>query len=182
MYLIGYPRAVTNPESLLTNARGAAGLGQEELAQRAGTSRPTLSSYEHGHRSPTLRTAQRILKSAGFELSITPIITFTEHSDGRGRTFVVPSNLPRLDLDAALALIVLPIHLHWSGPERSFLMRNRADRARVYEIVLREGGPSDVLTYIDGVLLVELWDELVIPRSVRAAWTPVIERALGAAA
>ncbi|WP_308259276.1 hypothetical protein [Pseudonocardia sp. H11422] len=31
----------------------------------------------------------------------------------------------------------------------------------MYEIVLREGNPEDIRTYIDGVLLVELWDELV---------------------
>jgi hypothetical protein len=33
-----------------------------------------------------------------------------------------------------------------------------AERGR---IVLREGGPDDVLRYVDGVLLVDIWDELV---------------------
>jgi len=42
------------PGRMLADARRAAGLSQDELADRAGTSRPTLSSYEHGHRSPTL--------------------------------------------------------------------------------------------------------------------------------
>ena len=44
----------------------------------------------------------------------------------------------------------------------------------MYEAVLREGGPQDVLTYIDGVLLVDLWDELVLPHDLRAAWAPLI--------
>ncbi len=43
----------------------------------------------------------------------------------------------------------------------------------MYEIVLREGVPSDILTYVDGALLVDLWDELVLPREVRTAWHAV---------
>jgi hypothetical protein len=35
---------------------------------------------------------------------------------------------------------------------------------------------------VDGVLLVELWDDLVLPRDVRSAWRPLIERAMSAAA
>jgi hypothetical protein len=50
----------------------------------------------------------------------------------------------------------------------------------VYEAVLREGGPHDVLTYIDGVLLVDLWDELLIPRDLRAAWGPLISKQVAA--
>ncbi len=40
----------------------------------------------------------------------------------------------------------------------------------MYEAVLREGSAHDVLTYVDGALLVDLWDELVLPRDLRAAW------------
>ena len=75
--------------------------------------------------------------------------------------------------------MTLPLHLDWSVPRRRFNLANRVERARVYEIVLREGGPEDVLTYVDGALLVDLWDELVIPRDVRAAWAPAIDAALG---
>jgi len=35
------------PAELLGQVRVSAGLTQEELARRAGTSRPTLSAYEH---------------------------------------------------------------------------------------------------------------------------------------
>jgi DNA-binding XRE family transcriptional regulator len=42
---------------LLAQARHAAGLSQGELARRAHTSRPTLSAYEHGRKSPTPATA-----------------------------------------------------------------------------------------------------------------------------
>ncbi|GAA1275736.1 hypothetical protein GCM10009609_43450 [Pseudonocardia aurantiaca] len=171
-----------DPGLLLAEARRRARLSQDELAERAGTSRPTLSSYEHGHRSPTLQTASRVLAAAGFELAATPLVTFTEHVTSRGRTVAVPSHLPRLSPARALATVTLPLHVNWSEPDRRFDMRDRAQRSRVYEIVLREGTPEDVLVYIDGVLLVEVWDDLVLPRDVRAAWAPVIEQAATAAA
>ena len=171
-----------DPGRLLAEARRAAGLSQDELAERGGTSRPTLSSYEHGHRSPTLATATRILAAAGYELAAIPTITFTEQPTSRGRTVLVPSHLPRLDPAHALATVTLPLHLNWSEPGGAFDLRDRRQRARLYEIVLREGTPADLLTYIDGVLLAELWPDLVLPRDVRAAWEPLLARSFSTAA
>ena len=54
--------------------------------------------------------------------------------------------------------------------------------ARAYEIVLQEGRPADILAYVDGALLVDLWDDLVLPRAVRSAWAPVIDTSRGMAA
>jgi putative transposase len=51
---------------------------------------------------------------------------------------------------------------------------NFIDRARVYETVLQEGRPTDILAYVDGALLADLWDELVLPRAVRSAWAPLV--------
>ncbi|WP_234392913.1 MULTISPECIES: hypothetical protein [Actinomycetes] len=87
----------------------------------------------------------------------------------------MPTTLPRLTPEKAFATVVLPIELNWSEPERRFDLRTRADRARVYEIVLREGTNDHIAEYIDGALLIDLWDELVLPRSVRAAWSPLVE-------
>jgi hypothetical protein len=115
-----------------------------------------------------------VLAAAGFELSVEPHMVFTERVTSRGRVVAVPSSLPRLSVDLALATVQLPLHLNWSQPGRRFDLADRRDRARVYEIVLREGGPDDVLAYVDGVLLTDLWDELVLPRDVRAAWSDVI--------
>lgn len=168
--------------SLIADVRRRAQLSQDELAERAGTSRPTLSSYERGHRSPTLSTAARILSAAGHELIAVPIVRFEERTTRRGRTIAVPSHLPRLPPAHALATVKLPLHLHWSAPPRSFDLRDRAQRARVYEIVLREGGPTDILTYVDGVLLTELWPDLVLPHEVRAAWSTVLDQAMTEAA
>lgn len=172
-YLFGYTWRV-NAEELLTYVRQESGLSQGALAVRAGTSRPTLSAYEHGHKSPTLDTASRILSAAGFELEASPRVDFVEAGVNRGRPIMVPTSLPRLGLQEAFATVELPLHLNWSDRGRRFNLRNRRQRARVYEIVLREGGPADVLRYVDGALLVDLWDELVLATVVRAAWSPVV--------
>ena len=81
----------------------------------------------------------------------------------------MPNVLPRLPPEAALATVQLPLHLEWSDRVRYFDQRIRRQRTRVYEIVLREDGPDDILTYIDGVLSIDLWDEVVPPSDIRAA-------------
>src|SRR5882757_206559 len=82
--------AVGVAAGLLVQARHAAGLSQGELARRAHTSRPTLSAYEYGRKSPTLATTERLLAEAGYQLSAEPRITFTDHLDRRGRAHAVP--------------------------------------------------------------------------------------------
>ena len=139
--------------TLLAQARDESGLTQSEVARRAGTSRPTLSAYEHGRTSPTMDTAQRVLAATGHELVAVPVVTFSERLSRRGRVFAVPDRLSHL--------------------------ADRAQRARVYEVLLREGRPADILEHVDGALLVDLWDELVLPRDVRDAWAPVVAAALG---
>jgi transcriptional regulator with XRE-family HTH domain len=163
------------PGELLERIRGNAGLTQEELARRAGTSRTTLSAYEHGRKSPTVATFARLLSEAGYELAAQPQVSFTPHPASHGRSTWVPDRLPRLDTAHALDVVELPLHLNWSAPGRVFDLQSRADRARVYEIVLQEGRPADILAYVDGALLLDLWDDLVLPRPVRSAWTPVIQ-------
>lgn len=161
-------------ERLLLTARENAGLSQSALAVAAGTSRPTLSAYEHGRKSPTLETASRIVGAAGFELGLVAPVTFVEVAGGRGRPMVVPTSLPRLSVRDALATVELPIHLNWSDRGRRFDLRDRRQRARVYEIVLREGRPSDVLAYVDGALLIDIWGDLVLPPTVRSAWSGLV--------
>lgn len=165
-------------ENVLEQAREAAGLSQAALAKRAGTSRPTLSAYEHGRKSPTLDTASRIVGEAGFDLTITPRIEFREVPVERGRPIQVPNALPRLQFDRAFATVVMPLHLNWSDRGRRYDLRDRRQRARVYELVLREGGPAEVIAYVDGALLVDLWDELVLPLGIRAAWNGVVTGAV----
>ena len=51
--------------TIIERARRGSGLSQRELARRSGTSQPTLSTYEHGTKSPTLAVAERIVNSSG---------------------------------------------------------------------------------------------------------------------
>jgi transcriptional regulator with XRE-family HTH domain len=174
-YPIRYIGVVTE-STIIARARRGSGLSQRELARRSGTSQPTLSTYEHGSKSPTLAVAERIVNTSGYDLTLTPRVRFTTFTGARGEPFVVPDRLWRLDPADAIATVTLPLHLHWSGPSRSLTLRDRRDRARIYEIVLREGTTADLLTYVDGVLLVDLWDQLVLPPQIRAAWEPLIAR------
>lgn len=168
--------------SIIERARRGSGLSQRELARRSGTSQPTLSTYESGTKSPTLAVAERIVKTSGYQLTLSPQVEFTMLLGDRGEPFVVPDRLWQLDPTDAFGAVTLPRRLYWSGPSRTYRLADRRDRARVYEIVLREGSADDLLTYVDGTLLADLWEELVLPNSIRDAWTPLITRYTGTAA
>jgi hypothetical protein len=86
-------------------------------------------------------TFARLLSVAGWELAAEPQVSFTRQVSARGKPVWVPDRLPRLDVDRALAVVELPLHLNWSAPGRVFDLRARADRARVYETVLPEEHP-----------------------------------------
>jgi transcriptional regulator with XRE-family HTH domain len=164
---------------LLIEARRAAGLNQGELAERARTSRPTLSAYEHGRKTPTVDTMSRLLAAAGARIELAPLISWQQVLLDLGRTGWVPDTLWRLPVATALADVVLPLELNWSGSGRTYRLRDRRQRARLYEVVLREGEPADLERYLDGALLVDAWPDLVLPRGLRAAWRNVIDRAAG---
>lgn len=166
---------------LLERVRRAAGLSQEELAHRAGTSRTAVSAYEHGRKSPSLDTVDRLVASAGYELDARPRIEFVRVASARGRYVLVPTRLPQLPAGHALATVELPLTVNWSQPGRLFRLSDRGDRALAYELVLTEGGEDELLRYVDGTLLVDLWDEIVLPRAVRAAWSPLIAQVRGVA-
>lgn len=162
---------------LLGRVRQQAGLSQEQLALRAGTSRTALSAYERGRKSPTLATVERLLDSAGFELTAEPQVAFHEMRLRRGRPIFVADRLWRLPLPAAFAQVRLPLEVSWSRPGSVFQLSDRRQRARCYEVVLREGMPADILSCVDGALLIDLWPDLVLPREIRDAWQPVIDAA-----
>ena len=67
-----------NPVFLL---RSCAGVTQQVLAVRAGTSQPTIALYESGVKSPTVATLQRLALSLGLELVVTfvPPLTREDH-------------------------------------------------------------------------------------------------------
>jgi transcriptional regulator with XRE-family HTH domain len=54
----------------LRSARERAGLTQDELAARAGTSQATVSAYEGGSKQPSVATFSRLLAAAGSRLVV----------------------------------------------------------------------------------------------------------------
>jgi hypothetical protein len=90
------------------------------------------------------------------------------------RPVAVPDDFDEPGRERATGVIELPAHIRWSGPPIAYDLDDRADRARVYEQVLREGTPDDVLFYVDPDQLRELWDELVLPPAVRRAWEKTV--------
>jgi len=103
---------------------------------------------------------------------------FRKVRTGRGRPFYVADSLWRLPLEDSLAKVQLPLSVNWSDPGRNFNLSDRRQRSRCYEIVLREGMPRDIATYVDGALLVDLWDDLVLPRELRREWSLTLTAAL----
>jgi hypothetical protein len=54
-------------------------------------------------------------------------------------------------------------------------LRDRTDRRHLYEILLTLGTPEELVRWVDGALLVDIWGELAIPRPVRRSWEPVVQ-------
>jgi hypothetical protein len=86
------------------------------------------------------------------------------------RPVAVPEDLDDSNASKATGRVELPLQIRWSGPPIKYDLSDRADRARVYEQVLREGAEDDVRFYVDADQLLELWDELVLPPTVRRVW------------
>lgn len=56
--------------ALISQVRRKAGLSQEELARRAGTSQPAVARYETGRAAPSTSTLLRLLRAGGYDLDV----------------------------------------------------------------------------------------------------------------
>jgi len=137
---------------------------------------------ERGTKSPSLAVAERIIEATGQRLEVAPNLEFAQVPGQYGlHPFWLANRLWRLEPALAFSKIGLPDpRHHWAEPRRVFNLQDRADRARAYELVLREGAPSDLLDYIDGALLVDIWDDLDLPDPIRRAWQPLLSQTRGA--
>ncbi|WP_415097221.1 helix-turn-helix domain-containing protein [Nocardioides sp.] len=70
--------------TIIARARRSSGLSQRTLARLSGTAQPTLSVYERGEKSPTLAVAERIVEASGYDLDLTPRVSFAQHACTRG--------------------------------------------------------------------------------------------------
>jgi transcriptional regulator with XRE-family HTH domain len=165
---------------LLAYARRARASWVSPAARLAGTSQSTLSAYERGMKAPSLAVAERIIEAAGHRLEVVPNLVFVEVPGQHGlHPFWLANKLWRLAPERAFSTVVLPgPHHDWPSPRRPYRLREREDRARAYELILREGSPSDLLDYVDGALLVDIWTELDLPNPIRRAWLPIIRTTL----
>jgi len=103
---------------------------------------------------------------------------FVRHESALGRPFHVADRLWRIPPRQALATVTNPGA--GSGAARSSLsfdLRDRQQRGQCYEILLVDGTPDEIATWVDGLFLAELWDALVLPRTIRLQWQPVIDAA-----
>jgi transcriptional regulator with XRE-family HTH domain len=55
---------------MIRDARGAAGITQLELANRAGTAQPAVAAYESGGRTPNLATLERLLNACEYDVEV----------------------------------------------------------------------------------------------------------------
>jgi transcriptional regulator with XRE-family HTH domain len=77
------------PAAALAAARARAGLAQRALARRARTAQSVVARIESGATSPSFRTLQRLVRSAGFELRLGLLPKI------RGRTHML-DDVPRI--------------------------------------------------------------------------------------
>jgi hypothetical protein len=105
--------------------------------------------------------------------------TRSAHLGPASRPVSIPDDLDAPGTRKAQGVVALPPHVYWSGPQRSFNLADRHDRAIAYELVLTEGTDDDIRRFIDVDLLVDLWPQLVLPRHVRHAWADWLNRRRG---
>lgn len=90
------------------------------------------------------------------------------------RHFIVPGSLAELDGPTVSGRIRLPLHLDWSSG-REYDLDDPADRARVYEIVLREGTLDDLRTFVDPLRLSDALPRMFLPIAIAEAWRPLLD-------
>ncbi len=95
------------------------------------------------------------------------------------RPVAVPDDVDDPRHVKASGVVQLPPNVRWSGPSKTYNLDDPVDRARVYEQVLREGTDDDVRRFINVEVLEGLWDTLVVPARVRAAWASWFRRHRG---
>ncbi len=98
------------------------------------------------------------------------LITRSNTLGPAARPVAIPEDFTIATNPKASGKIELPFHINWSGNTLTYDLDDRADRARVYEQVLREGTEDDVRFYVEIDKLLDLWNELILPLNVRKAW------------
>ncbi len=166
--------------TIIEIARKARGWTQTQLAKAAGTSQATVSAYERREKSPSLGVIERLVGEAGYTLRLDHTVDFKRFSDGQ-TLYWIPDRLWRVEPRLCFGKVKFPdgVAHRESGEwqQRYFDLADRGDRRRVYQFLLQAGIPVWIWRWVDGALLVDLWDELDLPRQLRVQWQPLIDHA-----
>jgi transcriptional regulator with XRE-family HTH domain len=157
-------------------ARRVSGLSQAELARRGGTSQATISAYERGLKTPSLNVAARLLDVMGCELMLHVRIDFEQYHPEGIVPFWAPNLLWRVPTPDCFDTLRIPDLLQQTS-QTEWNLADRTDRRRAYEILIRRGLPQQMIRWLDGALLVDLWEALDLPDPVRKVWLPAIAAA-----
>jgi transcriptional regulator with XRE-family HTH domain len=104
-----------NRAFLLGIARRARGLTQAELAAISGTSQATLSQYERGLKSPSLKVASRILAAMGYEFTLRAHVDWVEHHPTGIVKFWAPSTLWAVEPPMCFVTMRIPDEIRNAG-------------------------------------------------------------------
>lgn len=132
-----------------------------------------MSAYERGLKTPNLAVAERIVEAAGYRLDLVTQVNFARHTALTTGVFWVPDRLWRGRLPECFAKIYLDDATRFKGLAR-YDLRRRPQRRRFYELLMRRGLPYEMRGWMDGALLVDVWDELKIADVIRQAWQPAV--------
>ena len=111
--------------------------------------------------------------AAGCDLGIVTRVEFSEHfAEGVG-TYNVPDRLWRVEVPLCFAKVTMPDLLRQTDQGLRDL-RDRTDRRHLYEMLLVLGTPEQLIRWVDGALLVDIWSEVEVPRPVRRSWETVV--------
>jgi hypothetical protein len=149
------------------------GLGHDvrTVANRLGHANAGLTLRVYAHALPSADVA--LAESLGATLDADSDAGPTETPDdqrafsARWRPVAVVD-----DLDDAAPIegrVTLPADIAWSG-QGEYDLADPGQLRRVYEQVLREGTEDQVRRFVRASTLLEVWDDLVLPEYVRAAW------------
>jgi transcriptional regulator with XRE-family HTH domain len=162
--------------TIIELARRAAGLTQAELAARAGTTQSAVSMYERRRKVPLLDVAERLTQAAGADLGMVTTVVFEVDFLPGLKEFWYPDRLWRVEVPGCFDRVQMP-DLVGHTAQNEWDLRDRADRRRLYENLLIDGTQNMIWRWVDGALLVDVWDELVLPAKIRAAWEPAVAAA-----
>ena len=96
---------------VIRDVRRRQGLTQAQLAQRAGTTQPVISAYEHGRRDPGYEMLRKLVEAAGERLrvhaappgpDVPPPVDLEEHASRLLDVLSLADAIPRRRVDPVL--------------------------------------------------------------------------------